>query len=117
MVADIADEHDLNTHSRQEGLLFGFFNFASKATSGVGQLLAGITLSIANFPTEKGLLASDVSHDALFRLGFMYGPCLAVFGLICIYPLRFYGITRQKHENTLKELARRRLDPIEPSVH
>jgi Na+/melibiose symporter-like transporter len=108
MVADIADDHDLRTHSRQEGLLFGFFNFASKATSGLGQLLAGITLSLVAFPTKETVFAGEVPAETLFHLGMIYGPGLAIFGLLTIYPLRYYDITRKQHEKTLRELAQRR---------
>jgi len=38
----------------------------------------------------------------------VYGPTLAIFGVICLYLLRYYDLTRQQHEATLHELARLR---------
>ena len=57
IVADIADHHELSTGNRQEGLLFGFFTFASKTTSGAGHFLAGLALGLISFPTEQDVSA------------------------------------------------------------
>ena len=42
MMADVADEHELTTGVRQEGVFFGAIAFSGKATSGFGNLIGGI---------------------------------------------------------------------------
>jgi Na+/melibiose symporter-like transporter len=41
---DLADENDLVTGRRQEGVLFGAASFARKCTGALGSLLAGAML-------------------------------------------------------------------------
>ena len=108
IVADIADHHELSTGNRQEGLLFGFFTFASKTTSGAGHFLAGLALGLISFPTEQDVMPEDISPDTLFELGLVYGPSVAIFGLFCIAVFSTYSITRASHEDTLEILHERR---------
>ena len=108
IVADIADHHELTTGKRQEGLLFGFFTFASKATSGAGHFFAGLALGLISFPTEREIAPEDISSDTLFELGLAYGPSVAIFGLFCIAVFSTYNITRASHRETLEILRERR---------
>ena len=108
IVADVADDHELRSGQRQEGMLFGFFSLAAKATSGAGQFLAGVALAVIAFPTDRDVAAEDVEPDVLFDLGLVYGPIVALFGLVCIYLFSFYGISRTSHEKTLRTLQERR---------
>ncbi len=108
IVADIADHHELNTGNRQEGLLFGFFTFASKSTSGAGHFLAGLALGLISFPIEQDVAPEDIGSDTLFELGLVYGPSVAIFGLFCIAVFSTYSITRASHRETLKILWARR---------
>ena len=48
--ADVTDEHELRTGSRQEGLLFAALMLIAKAASGLGPLVGGLVLKIAHFP-------------------------------------------------------------------
>ena len=72
IMADIADDQELQTGKRQEGLIFSFIGLASKATSGVGHFLAGLTLSLISFPTslryEKIICASFIFSRNLVLL-------------------------------------------------
>ncbi|SVB78736.1 uncharacterized protein METZ01_LOCUS231590, partial [marine metagenome] len=110
IMADIADDQELQTGKRQEGLIFSFIGFASKATSGVGHFLAGLALSLISFPTTENIRPQDIPSDVIFNLGLVYGPSVLVFGLACFYFFSFYNITRESHEETLEILSLRRLE-------
>ena len=108
IVADVADDHELRSGQRQEGMLFGFLTLATKATSGAGQFLAGLALALIAFPTEQDVAPGDIEPNVLFDLGLVYGPLVALFGLLCIYVFSFYDISRTSHDATLKTLQQRR---------
>lgn len=108
IVADVADDHELRSGKRQEGLLFGFFTLASKSTSGVGSFLAGLVLAAIAFPTEQAVAPGQVSPDVLFKLGLAYGPGLIIFGLLCVAVMSPYAISRESHLETLRTLNERR---------
>ena len=110
IMADIADNQELQTGKRQEGLIFSFIGLAGKATSGVGHFLAGLTLSLISFPTTENVKPQDIPNDVIFNLGLVYGPSVLVFGLICFYFFSYYNITRESHEKTLEILSLRRLE-------
>ncbi len=112
IVADVADDHELRSGKRQEGLLFGFFTLASKSTSGIGSFLAGLTLSAIAFPIGDSVTPGDVDADTLFRLGLAYGPGLMILGLLCVAVMAPYAITRESHARTLDELRRRREEDL-----
>ena len=110
ILADIADDQELQTGKRQEGLIFSFISLAQKATSGAGHFFAGLALSLISFPTERNVKPVDIPEDILFNLGMVYGPGVLVFGLVCFYFFSFYSITRKSHEQTLETLRARRLE-------
>ena len=108
-LADIADEHELNTGRRQEGIFYSARTFFSKVTNGIGHLVAGIALDFYIF-LPAGAVPGEVPEDVLFRLGVVDGPFAMIFGLIaaCIYA--GYRIDHQYHAD-----IKRRLDEIKAS--
>jgi Na+/melibiose symporter-like transporter len=44
----------------------------------------------------------------LFKLGLVFGPGVAVFGLFCFLAMSRYGINKATHEQTLLTLSQRR---------
>ena len=111
MIADTVDENELTTGKRQEGMFVSAIAFTTKATSGLGTLLAGVALDVIAFPrmAEPGAVASD----KVFALGLAVGPGLFVLYLFTLYFFSRYRITREGHEQTLAELERRRLEQAE----
>jgi GPH family glycoside/pentoside/hexuronide:cation symporter len=106
MLADVAEESELRTRRREEGLFFATQNFALKATSGIGIFLAGMALDAIGFP--KDAHPGAVPADVIFRLGVVQGPGLMLLyagGVACILG---YRITRRDHEENLRQLALRR---------
>ena len=49
-LVDVADQHELETDERSEGVIFSVRSFGIKATSGVGGLLGGFGLEYIGFP-------------------------------------------------------------------
>ena len=66
MVADVVDEHELETHQRQEGIFFAAVSFSAKAATGMGNIIAGFGLDIINWPRGPEIrTAADVPPDTL----------------------------------------------------
>jgi GPH family glycoside/pentoside/hexuronide:cation symporter len=106
MMADIADEHELESGRRQEGIFFGGLIFAVKATSGLGQFIAGGALALIDFPAnaQPGTVPEDIVH----RLAFLYGPGLSVIAIVAIIIMSRYRIDRARHSEIAAALAARR---------
>jgi Na+/melibiose symporter-like transporter len=116
-VADITDEHELSTGKRQEGLFYSARILFGKLTTAFGHVVAGLSLDMIGFPAgaKPGLVADDV----IVKLGLVVGPATAVPGIVGIFFYARYAITRQRHLEMQRELARRRTPPAaiaEPSL-
>lgn len=109
MIADIVDDQELHTGERHEGIFFAALSFASKATSGLGGLVAGFALAIIGWPVGDEIVsAADIPADTLFNLGVLYGPGVALFGFASVWLSSRYRLTREAHAEILGELERRR---------
>ena len=106
MMADVADDHELATGTRQEGIFFGALAFAAKSTSGLGSFLAGVSLDLIAFPTQAD--PADVPAGKVTALGILYGPGIAIVAIAALVFLARYGIDRKRHAEIAMELARRR---------
>lgn len=105
-LCDVADEHELNTGKRGEGIIFSVRSFGNKTTQGVGGLFAGFGLEFIGFPenAEVGSLAPE-TLDGLLILN---GPVYLVFYLLAVFCMSFYNIDKERHDEILKELEARR---------
>ena len=96
-MADIADEYELETGLRQEGVLFAAISFAGKCMGALGSLLAGLMLTLIDWPTGESIkTAADISTQTILSLGIASGPIaavLAVPGFVC---LMRYKLNRSK---------------------
>ncbi len=108
MIADVADEHELNTGRRQEGIFFGGLTFSGKATSGLGKFVAGIAIDIIAFPKGADILPSDVPPDKLFWLAMTYGPIVCGFAVVAVWAASKYAINKARHDQILAELKTRK---------
>jgi Na+/melibiose symporter-like transporter len=100
MMADVTDEHELATGRRQEGIFFGAVAFSGKAASGVGSMLAGVSLDLIAWPT--GVV--EVPAAAVMRLGVVYGPATAALAAVSVWCYAHYGLTRERHRVIAAEL-------------
>ena len=105
MIADIAEENEIRTGRREEGLFFAARSFAVKATSGLGVLLAGVTVQAIGLP--DGARPGEVDPAVVFRLGVVFGPTLMGLYLVALGFLSRYRISRRGHAENLAALARR----------
>jgi Na+/melibiose symporter-like transporter len=106
MFADIADEQELITGERQEGIIFSARSFAFKAAGALASVLGGIALDLISFP--RGAAPGEVAADTLFMLGAVAGPLTSIFGLIDLAFYLGYRLKRERIAEIQVELAARR---------
>ena len=105
MLADIADEHEVTTGKRQEGVFFAAASFSNKTTSGLGSLAAGVGLDIISWPRGDHIQsAADIPAETLAQLALMYGPIVAGFGVLSVWFLYQCKMTRKDHEAIVAKL-------------
>ena len=76
LLADIADEQDLATGQRQEGVMFAAAFFAAKFISGFGYLIGGPFLDLIGL--EAGMQPTEAPPSVIWGLGLIMGPGLAL---------------------------------------
>jgi len=105
MLADIADEHELSTGKRQEGIFFAAASFATKTTSGIGSFIAGVGLDVINWPRGAHIQsAADIPVETLASLGFLYGPIVAGFAVFNVLFILQCKMTRAGHDEVVRRL-------------
>ena len=109
-LADIADESELETHRRQEGIFYAARSFFAKASSGLGHLLAGIAIDVINFPV--GAEPGTVPADVVFKLGLIDGPIAVIPGIVAVFFYVRYNLTRARHAE-IQELLRARQQDVQ----
>ena len=105
-LADVADEHELATGRRQEGIFYSARTFFSKLTSGLGHLLAGVAIDVIGFPL--GAKVGEVASDVLWKLGLIDGPIASIPALIAIFFYARYRISKTRHREIQQGLIARR---------
>ncbi len=105
MIAEVTDEHELETGLRQEGMFYAALSFIGKAPVGVGSMISGFGMWLIGWPTGDSIrTAADVPPDALFSLGILFGPAIAIFGFCAMAAYLKYDLTRTKHQAVLQAL-------------
>jgi GPH family glycoside/pentoside/hexuronide:cation symporter len=107
IVADLLDDHELQTGMRQEAMFNAALSFSGKAISGLGTLLGGLIITLISFPT--GAEPSEVPAEAILRLGVVVGVVVPLFYSIPIALITRYKITRVRHAEIKAALDARRL--------
>ena len=106
MFADIADEHELETGERREGIIYAARSFCLKATGAVGVMLGGFMLDVIAFP--RGAPVGSVDPTTIWQLGFVQGPATSLFSFCGLILYARYRLNRARHAEILEELERRR---------
>lgn len=106
MMADVADEHELATGRRQEGLLFGAQSLAAKSASGIGHQIAGLGLDAIAFPA--GAAMDAVGPPQVLGLGLLAGPGVGLLAVVAIALLAGYRLDRTRHAAIAHALDERR---------
>ncbi len=102
MVGDLVEQSELKTGRRSEGVFTASVTFIRKSVQGFGVLAASFVLALAQFPT--GGDTTQVSDEAIWRLGAYYVPSVLFFWLLMIAVISTYRIDREQHEANLKKL-------------
>jgi GPH family glycoside/pentoside/hexuronide:cation symporter len=111
MNADVVEDRSAeNLGTRDEGLIFAARNFAKKAVSGLGVMLAGTLLWLVEFP--DGALPGQVNDETVINLILVYLPLLLGLYLASWYAIRFYQIDESKHAANLAAMADSTQDEI-----
>jgi Na+/melibiose symporter-like transporter len=105
MIADVADEHEVVTGERKEGVFFAALAFAIKVPTGLGNALGGALVGWVGIPaqTEPGAAAAD----AVFRLGLAAGPIVAATFLVPLYLFTRFHLSRERHAELRRALEER----------
>ena len=105
MIADLVEEAEIKTQRRNEGVFFASVTFVRKVTQGIGAAVAGVLLTISQFPV--GATPDQVPEPVLNTFGWLYVPTIFGLWMIMIACLSLYSVDRKKHEANLKTLAQR----------
>lgn len=109
MLADVVDEHELDTDIRREGVVYAVRAFSMKATAGFGTLLGGVLLSAIEFP--ENVTRGELSAEMTWNLGFIMGPATSIFSAAAILFYLGYRIDAKRHGEIMAALERRRASP------
>jgi GPH family glycoside/pentoside/hexuronide:cation symporter len=111
MMADAADEHECLFGTRREGLYFAGLNFAGKAATGLGALVAGVGLDLIGFPTNLAAKAEPglaIAAPTLTRLGLVIGPAVGTIYLMSTLIFLAYRLDRSAYARIQQTLEARR---------
>ncbi|MBK9009851.1 MFS transporter [Novosphingobium sp.] len=97
MMADVADEYDLETGRRSEGILFAAVSFSNQAMTGLGTIIAGFILSFLEWPTGAHVDVSTIDPSKVALMGLFYGPAIGGFALFSMLFFLAYGIDKRRH--------------------
>ncbi|NND68936.1 MAG: hypothetical protein HKN19_15205 [Halioglobus sp.] len=102
MLPDVADELQLATGRRQEGILNSAMMLTQKVSFGLGSFIAGLFIDFAGF--EGVEVIGDVTRDMALRLGWLYGPGLMVFTIAGIAIYSRYRLSRGRYAEIRAQL-------------
>ena len=105
MVADMVDEHEFHTGARKEGVFFAAVAFATKATTGFGQLVGGMVIDVVQL--DPGAAPGTVDPGVVWNLGFIQGPIISLSFLVPLFLFRRLDLTRERHAEIRRGLDAR----------
>jgi Na+/melibiose symporter-like transporter len=95
IIADIADEYEVQHRERKDGVFFAALAFGLKIPQGLGNVLGGAAVSWVG--VTKGMVVGAVPSDVLFRLGLVAGPFVAISLVLPLLAMARYDISRSRH--------------------
>ncbi len=104
MVADSADEGQLDTDHQQEGLYFGLYTFAYKLGISVSVFIGGILLDMIGFVSD----AKEQTAETAYQLAIAPTWLLMIATPVILWAVMGYRIDRSKHAQTLSRLETKR---------
>ncbi|MEQ8350243.1 MAG: MFS transporter [Leptospiraceae bacterium] len=103
LVADIVDYDELKTGEHREGLYFGFWKMAIKASRGVSMAFTGTLLAAIGFQANQ-IQTEEVSN----RIAVLFGPGVGAFFLLGAIIFLFLPYSRAIHHRVQNLLVRKR---------
>ena len=104
MIADVADEDEILSGERREGLYVGVFTFLRKLAGAVGVALAFLALDLVGF--EPGV---ENSESVLWVVRGATALVPVLFVIASAWAARSYPLGRLRHQAILDELDQRRI--------
>lgn len=101
MVGDIADEVELDSGKRQEGILFATVGFMQKLNTGLGSFFAGQVLNFINFDR------SNHTAEQAYTLAFVQGPITTLLMIVPLIIFSFYSLSASRHNEIIESLKSR----------
>ena len=101
MVGDIADEVELESGKRQEGILFATVGFMQKLNTGLGSFFAGQVLNFINFDR------SNHTAEQAYTLAFVQGPMTTLLMIVPLIIFSFYSLSAKRHKEIIESLKSR----------
>lgn len=101
MVGDIADEVELDSGKRQEGILFATVGFMQKLNTGLGSFFAGQVLNFINFDR------SNHTAEQAYTLAFVQGPITTILMIVPLIIFSFYSLSAIRHKEIIESLKSR----------
>ena len=98
MVGDIADEVELQSGKRQEGILFATVGFMQKLNAGLGSFFAGQVLNIINFDR------TNHTAEQAYSLAFVQGPVTTILMIVPLIIFYRYSLSAKKHKEIMHTL-------------
>lgn len=110
MLPDVIELDELQTGQRREGVYYGFFVLLQKFSLALNLFLIGQALSLTGYITPPPGTTTPIEQPAstLFAIRLLVGPIPALLLLAGVFLVYRFPITKEQHEQTLAELARRR---------
>jgi GPH family glycoside/pentoside/hexuronide:cation symporter len=108
MLPDVVELDELENGERREGVFYGYFVFFQQIGVAVGLWAIGQLLSLTGYITPEAGQVVSQPDAALFAIRLLVGPIPAVIlaaGILLVY---LFPITKEQHERTLAELAKRK---------
>ncbi len=103
MMADVVEDSAVTTARRSEGVIFAARGFAGKMVTGLGVLMAGLVISLANLP--RNTKPEEVEPQVLVDLVLYAAPTQITLFLLALVMLSRYRITRGRHGENLAQLT------------
>ncbi len=109
MIPDVADDDELKTGLRREGMFFGVWGLFGKLTFSIGPLLSGIILELIGFKEGQEMQ----TEHTLWWMRFIFAFGAVPLSIATILVLFKYPLTEKRVRAMRAELDKRHLDSDE----
>ncbi len=106
LLADVADEQELHSGERQEGVMFAAAFFSAKFITGFGYLVGGPFLDLIGL--EAGAQPGTTPASVELGIGLVMGPGLALLMLVPVWMAFSLRLSRAGTEGVQQALAAKR---------